>query len=38
LRDTGIIPDDDPAHVLSLTFTAPRKTGVDALTIEIEEA
>ena len=38
LRDAGIIPDDDPRHVLSLTFTAPRKTGVDALTIEIEEA
>jgi hypothetical protein len=38
LVDAGILPDDDPAHVLSLTFTAPRKTGVDALTIEIEEA
>jgi len=38
LVDAGILPDDDPRHVLSLTFTAPHKTGVDALTIEIEEA
>lgn len=37
LVDAGVIPHDGPAVVRTLTFNAPTVTGVDALTLTIQE-
>lgn len=37
LVDAGVIPDDDPAHHLTLTFHAPVRTGRDAVVLIVEE-
>lgn len=36
LVDAGVLPDDSPAHLLSLTFLPPDVCGVDGLRIAIE--
>lgn len=37
LVDGGMLEDDDPTHVTSVTFLAPKKTGRDRLSIIIED-
>ena len=36
--DMGVIPDDDPKHVLALTFFATQIIGYDGLRVVITEA
>lgn len=36
--DMGVIPDDDPKHVLALTFFATQVIGYDGLRVVITEA
>lgn len=36
LVDAGVIPDDGPKYVRSITFLAPVVTGTDALVLRIE--
>jgi crossover junction endodeoxyribonuclease RusA len=41
LVDAGVLVDDDPEHVVSITFLAPKRvegTGTDWVTIELIEA
>jgi crossover junction endodeoxyribonuclease RusA len=38
LVDAGILDDDDPTHVLLVTFTAPLVCGVNGLELRIEAA
>lgn len=38
LVDAGVIDDDDPEHLWSLTFNRPVVTGRDAVTLTIKEA
>jgi crossover junction endodeoxyribonuclease RusA len=38
LVDAGVIDDDDPEHLWSLTFNRPTVTGRDAVTLTIKEA
>lgn len=38
LVDAGVIPDDTPEFLHSLTFCAPIKTGRDAITLEVKSA
>jgi hypothetical protein len=37
LVDAGVLPDDDPTFVRSLTFHPPEIGGLDGLRLEIEE-
>jgi hypothetical protein len=37
LVDAGIIPDDGPRHLRSVTFNAPTRGTVDSVTLTIEE-
>jgi hypothetical protein len=37
LVDAGLIPDDSPQHLLSVTFLPPLICGVDGLAIDIQE-
>jgi hypothetical protein len=41
LRDAGVLEDDDPSHLTSITFLAPQRvegSGVDWVTVELIEA
>lgn len=38
LVDAGVIPDDCPPYVRTLTFTSPTKTGVDGIELLVERA
>ena len=37
LIDAGVLPDDSPAHLLSLTFLPPEVCGTDGIRLLIEE-
>lgn len=38
LVDARVIPDDDPAHLLALTFVAPTRSDLDRFLLIVQEA